>query len=99
MTFNLEGYFQNHNKQSVEKQEKFLNLNKVKNHKVIYVYLSQIEDRGVEIFSPAVGALGADVPGLPVAVHDGLQDGGKRGHPDPGTDQDGVLSSEYLDQI
>jgi hypothetical protein len=72
MTFNLEGYFQNHNKQSVEKQEKFLNLNKVKNHKVIYVYLSQIEDRGVEIFSPAVGTLGTDVPGLPVPVHDGL---------------------------
>jgi hypothetical protein len=30
-------------------------------------------------------------------VHDGLQDGGERGHPDAGTDQDGVLSSEYLD--
>ena len=39
-------------------------------------------------------AAGAAVAVLPVAVHDGLQDGGERRHPDPGADQDGVLSPE-----
>ena len=59
-------------------------------------YLSQIEDGRVEIFCPAVRTLGADVPGLPVPVHDGLQDGGKGGDADAGADQDGVLGPEDL---
>ena len=59
-------------------------------------YLSQIEYGGIEIFCPAVRALGADVSGLPVPVHDGLQDGGEGGDADAGADQDGVLGPEDL---
>ena len=39
-------------------------------------------------------AAGAAVAVLPVAVHDGLQDGGERRHSDPGADQDRVLGAE-----
>ena len=39
-------------------------------------------------------AAGALVAILPVAVHDGLQDGGERGDADPGADQDRVLRPE-----
>ena len=33
---------------------------------------------------------------MPVAVHDGLEDGGERGDPDPGPDEDCVLGPENL---
>jgi hypothetical protein len=38
MTFNLEGYFQNNNKQSIQKQEQFSNLNKVKDKKLLMLF-------------------------------------------------------------
>ena len=38
----------------------------------------------------------AAVTVLPVAVHDGLQDGGERGDADAGADEDGVLRPDYV---
>jgi len=63
--------------------------------KMIY-YLSQIEYGRIEIFCPAVRALGADVSGLPVPVHYGLEDGGKGGNADTGADQHSMLGPEDL---
>ncbi len=40
------------------------------------------------------GALGTLPLDLPIAVHDRLQDGGERGHPNPGADEDRVLGAE-----
>lgn len=34
------------------------------------------------------------MPGLPVLVHDGLEDGGEGRDPDAGADEDGVLGPE-----
>jgi hypothetical protein len=38
MTFNLEGYFQNYNKQSDQKKEQLSNQNKVKNTKLLMLF-------------------------------------------------------------
>jgi hypothetical protein len=38
MTFNLEGYFQNNNKQSDQKKEQLSNQNKVKNKKLLMLF-------------------------------------------------------------
>ena len=67
-----------------------------RNNVISIGHLSKVKDWGAEVLRPAVLTLGADVPGVPVAVHDGLEDGGERGDPDPGSDEDCVLGPENL---
>lgn len=50
----------------------------------------------VERGGPGVAALGTVLPGLPVAVHDGLQDGREGRDADAGRDQRRVLRVEYM---
>ena len=59
-------------------------------------HLSEIEHGWAEIFCPAVLAFRADVSGLPVSVHDGLQDGGERSDSDAGADENRMLGPEDL---
>lgn len=60
------------------------------------VDLLEVEDGGGRPVGPLVAALGAGVPHLPELVHDGLEDGGERGHPDPRANQHGVLGAKNL---
>ena len=77
-------------------QTRFILLLITGSKKLKVLHLSQVQDRRAEVLSPAVLALGADVPGVPVAVHDGLEDGGEGGDPDAGADEDCVLGPENL---
>ena len=43
-----------------------------------------------------MAALGAGLLALPEPAHDGLQDGGERGHPDPCRYEHGVLGAEHV---
>ena len=47
------------------------------------IHLLQVDDRLGEFGTPREPASGAANPRRPVAVHDGLQDGGEWGHADP----------------
>lgn len=53
-----------------------------------------MHDRGRYLADPGVFTARARVSRLPVAVHDGLQDGGERSHAYPGGYEDRVLRSE-----
>lgn len=55
-----------------------------------------MHDRGWYLADPGVLTARARVSRLPVAVHDGLQDGGERSHAYPGGYEDRVLRSEDM---
>lgn len=55
-----------------------------------------MHDRGRYLADPGVLTARAGVSRLPVAVHDGLQDGGERSHAYPGGDENRVLRSEDM---
>lgn len=55
-----------------------------------------MHDRGRYLADPGVLTARARVSRLPVAVHDGLQDGGERCHAYPGGYEDRVLRSEDM---
>lgn len=59
-------------------------------------YLSKVHYRRRNFTSPCMLALGTTVPRLPIAMHDGLQDGGEGSHSDASSNEYCMLCSEYV---
>ena len=58
------------------------------------MHLLEVEHAGRYVVAPLVVAARALALDLPVAVHDGLEDGGEGGDADARADEDGVLGAE-----